>query len=46
MDQALLLREGLILLAVGMLVGIHRRCTPEEIPELALCKNRSYAIRL
>ncbi len=34
------------LLAVGMLVGIHRRCTPEEIPELALCKNRSYAIRL
>lgn len=34
------------LLAVGMLVGIHRRCCPEEIPEVALCKNRSYAIRL
>lgn len=34
------------LLAVGMLVGIHRRCTPEEIPEIALCKNRRYAIRL
>ncbi|MEI7928222.1 MAG: putative peptidoglycan glycosyltransferase FtsW [Verrucomicrobiales bacterium] len=34
------------LLAVGMLVGIHRRCAPEEIPELALCKNRRYAIRL
>lgn len=34
------------LIAVGMLVGIHRRCCPEEVPEIALCKNRRYAIRL
>jgi cell division protein FtsW len=34
------------LMSVGLLVGIHRRACPEEVPELALCRQKKLAIRL
>lgn len=34
------------LVGVGLLVGIHRKACPEEVPELALCRQKKHAIRL
>jgi cell division protein FtsW len=34
------------LIGVGLLVGIHRKACPEEVPELALCRQKKHAIRL
>ncbi len=37
---------GFALVGVGLLVGIHRKACPEEVPELALCRQKKHAIRL
>ena len=34
------------LVGVGLLLGIHRKACPEEVPELALCRQKKHAIRL
>jgi cell division protein FtsW len=34
------------LMGVGLLVGIHRKACPDEVPELALCRQKKHAIRL
>jgi len=36
----------LALVSVGLMVGIHLRSSSEELPEVALCRQKKHAIRL